>query len=39
MIFVRSDMYLLARHAADMQTPFYKNGRHNKYLEIKGLAN
>jgi len=33
MIFVRSDMYILARHAADMHTPFDKNGRHNKYLD------
>jgi len=38
MIFVRSDMYILVRHAADMHIPFDKNGRHNKYLETKWLA-
>jgi hypothetical protein len=39
MIFVRTDMYILARYAADMHTTFDKNGRHNKYLETKWLAN
>jgi hypothetical protein len=39
MIFVRKDMYILAGHAADLHTPFDKNGTHNKYLETKWLAN